>query len=246
MNKPYGDFAAIYDRLMEDFAYENWTEGLRHILYALKSEPKKALEIGCGTGNITAQLTQICPVTAIDVSPKMLDIARKKAIDAKFICDDALTMDLKDTYDLIVCSSDVMHYIEPQHRLPLLQNLARHLIPGGILAFDWRDAGDLEAVNGAISIHDEEDLYAVYGYTLEGDRLLIDVQAFLNENGWVRIRETHTLYLGDLKHWEHLGQQTGLHIAAQLELAVRDGEPEEGDRRDLLAFRKEETYGSTD
>lgn len=247
MSKLYGDFAAIYDRLMDDFAYPNWLDGLKELLSVLEINPSKALEIGCGTGNFTALLQELCPVTAVDQSPAMLDLARQKPIEATWICADALTMNLADTFPLVVCSSDMMHYIAPEKRRPLMENLSRHLTSGGLLIFDWRDAADLEAVDGAISIHDEEDLYAVYGYTLEEDRLFIDVQGFVEEDGsWKRIKETHTLYLGDPHLWETLGNQTGLTLVAKRDLAVREGEPEEGDRRDLLAFRKEKTHGPTD
>lgn len=56
----------------------------------------KIIDIGCGTGNFSIKLAKRgCHVTGIDVSEKMLKIARKKACEQKLNID-FINMDVKD------------------------------------------------------------------------------------------------------------------------------------------------------
>ncbi len=72
------------------------------------------LEVGCGTGKTTAWLAHhIAPgrVTAIDFSPRMIDHAITKNIDADFRCLDVCSDDLGHClYDVIFCFHCFPHF----------------------------------------------------------------------------------------------------------------------------------------
>ena len=95
---------------------------------------QELLEVGCGTGQLTSWLAaRVSPakVTAVDVSPKMLEIARTKSAAAEFrladVCRDPLE---PDRYDVVFCFHCVPHF----HDIPAaVNNLARSLKPHGRL-----------------------------------------------------------------------------------------------------------------
>lgn len=107
-------------------------ENLRDLLGLCEGE--ELLEVGCGTGQITAWLTEaVRPgrVTAVDFSKVMLERARAKNIDADFrrvdICADRLDEGL---YDVILCFHSFPHF---RDKKVALANMARALKPGGRL-----------------------------------------------------------------------------------------------------------------
>lgn len=75
----------------------------------LKPEPgMKILDAGCGTGNFSIKLAKMrCEVTGIDISEKMLAIARKKALEenlkANFYSMDVCSLEFDDgTFDAVI------------------------------------------------------------------------------------------------------------------------------------------------
>ena len=70
----------------------------------------RILDIGCGTGNYTGLLREAFPgaeITAIDVSGKMIEIARSKLSgkNIEFILCDAESADLRNEFDLITSNA---------------------------------------------------------------------------------------------------------------------------------------------
>ena len=97
--------------------------------------PKRILDVGCGTGNITSILSQKWPeaeVIGIDNSPNMLQQAINDHPEMKWINQDA-SKDLSHLgkFDIIF-SNAVLQWI-PDSR-PVLKHLFEMLNPGGALA----------------------------------------------------------------------------------------------------------------
>ncbi|MFW6066043.1 MAG: class I SAM-dependent methyltransferase [Planctomycetota bacterium] len=92
------------------------------------------LEVGCGTGKTTGWLAgQVAPgrVTAIDFSEKMIELARRKPLDADFACLDVCSDDLgRDVYDVILCFHSFPHFRDQRSAL---ENFAAALKPSGRL-----------------------------------------------------------------------------------------------------------------
>jgi len=113
-----------------------------------------ALEIGCGSGEVTAALARRADhVLALDLSPEMLAAARERcagAANVELALADALVHPLpREHFDLVVS-------IATLHHLPLAPMLARArdaLRPGGLL---WvldvtRDETPLELARSAVA-----------------------------------------------------------------------------------------------
>lgn len=94
----------------------------------------RALEIGCGLGAFARLLAgRADSVTAVDVSPEMLRVARERSRahpNLQFILDDFLRLDLPpETYDCIVTTT-TLHHLPQDAALRKIKSL---LSPGGVL-----------------------------------------------------------------------------------------------------------------
>lgn len=92
------------------------------------------LELGCGTGQVTAWLTaQVAPgeVTAVDFAPEMLARARERGGAAQYLCADVCIADIGVArYDVAFCLHVWPHI---RARGAALANLRRSLRPSGRL-----------------------------------------------------------------------------------------------------------------
>lgn len=89
-----------------------------------KSE-SKILDLGCGIGTLTTQLTNFAgTVIGVDSSYDMIEKARSQFNNIEFIVGDALNLPFENEFD-IVFSDAVFHWIE-NHDL-LLKNIHRAL-----------------------------------------------------------------------------------------------------------------------
>jgi len=97
------------------------------------ADRKNVLEIGCGTGEWTAKLTELSfTTTSIDISPDLLSAARQKLPTMHFVEADGEALPFeKDAFDGI-CGLSVLHHLR---MAPHLKELFRVLIPGGKIWF---------------------------------------------------------------------------------------------------------------
>lgn len=97
---------------------------------------EQVLDLGCGDGRITSEITKHVPngsVLGIDVSQNMITEAQKNFTDIKnlnFECADATTFSYTEKFDLIV-SFSAFHWIKDQQAA--LTNMYKALKPGGRL-----------------------------------------------------------------------------------------------------------------
>jgi 2-polyprenyl-3-methyl-5-hydroxy-6-metoxy-1,4-benzoquinol methylase len=113
------------------------------------------LDMGVGTGEITSPLYNLgYKVTGVDLSEKMIDLAKKKMPNAMFICDtfqNSITK-LNDQYDFIIFNYSI-HHLEYQDQIDLLLKIHVSLSSQGRIII-----GDVSTVN----ILDMNKLYEKY------------------------------------------------------------------------------------
>lgn len=127
--------APTYDRLarVQRAVAENVLRGLTFI-----DEPKRILDIGCGTGKLTRQIASIWPaaeVEGMDIAPGMIERAielNTGSTRPAFFVADARSFLGGRPYDVLV-SSSALHWVQPLGVTFL--NLARLLTPGGRFVF---------------------------------------------------------------------------------------------------------------
>lgn len=95
------------------------------------------LDIGAGTGLLSALLLEKYPeatITLIDISEKMLEVARKRFAGnphVQFVAGDYSRERLPGTYDL-VCSALSIHHLDHEDKKRLFFRIFHVLNPGGI------------------------------------------------------------------------------------------------------------------
>jgi 2-polyprenyl-3-methyl-5-hydroxy-6-metoxy-1,4-benzoquinol methylase len=132
--------------------YDRWNESHRHgqiseiakeirvlglcVLNHLRAQSiyrPKILEIGCGTGWLTELLCDLGSVTAIDLSPRAIEIAQSRGMDAKLIAGDFFQQDFPEqSYDVGVCM-ETLFYVSDQSTF--LKKFASYMKPGAIVGF---------------------------------------------------------------------------------------------------------------
>jgi SAM-dependent methyltransferase len=93
------------------------------------------LELGCGTGTFTRELARSgADITAIDVSPELLEIARASysAPNVHYETQNAYALSYPDAAFDSVVGSSVLHHLEVEEAL---RNIYRVLQPGGTIFF---------------------------------------------------------------------------------------------------------------
>jgi malonyl-CoA O-methyltransferase len=101
--KTYDQFANVQKK-MADYLLKQL------VVKRSDSSPLHILEIGCGTGYLTAKLSHHFPnatITAIDLAPGMIEIAKQR-ISGKsihFLCGDIEEIELYGQYDLIISNA---------------------------------------------------------------------------------------------------------------------------------------------
>ncbi|NGO50958.1 class I SAM-dependent methyltransferase [Allomesorhizobium camelthorni] len=129
------------------------------------------LDVGCGTGTqAVAAWRRTQPggsVVGVDISEKMLAVARRKArradLDIAFHHADAAHLPFADERFDVVTITTVMHMVPRGKRLPCIREASRVLKPGGRLvlidyAGDPRDRSHWTARHGAHGRFDLHDL----------------------------------------------------------------------------------------
>jgi SAM-dependent methyltransferase len=99
------------------------------------AEPPRALDLGCGTGNLTRHLVELgAQVVAADVSPAFLRTVRRRYRVETFALNGRDLGGLDDASLDLVCAYSVLHHI-PDY-LGAVGEICRVLRPGGVAYLD--------------------------------------------------------------------------------------------------------------
>ncbi|MBZ9806383.1 class I SAM-dependent methyltransferase [Mesorhizobium sp. BR1-1-9] len=100
------------------------------------------LDLGCGTGQLAAALSEGRSVTGVDPASAMLDVARGRAGGDKvdWVEADARTVRLGRHFDLILLTGHAFQvFLTAEDQAAVLRTIANHLAPGGRFIFDTRN-----------------------------------------------------------------------------------------------------------
>ena len=108
--------------------------------YADLARGRRVLEIGAGTGRVTAALAAAAQLlVALDGAPAMLEIAARRLWGerrASLILADARALPVCGPFDLAVLAYRTLQHLSDGERSRLLRDLRDVLAPDGVLAFD--------------------------------------------------------------------------------------------------------------
>lgn len=199
----YGEDLALVHHRGFSFHAEACAPGILDLLEPVRARRGLVVEIGCGSGLLTAELVRAGHrVLATDASPAMLSLAETVAPGAEEIRMLTLPDDAVPAADAVVGVGHALNYLPDSGAVErALVSLARAVRPGGVLALDicdleWgRARQDLETMSW---VSDDWALVTRFSLPAE-DRFVREMTTFVrNRDGtWRRGDERHDNVLVD-------------------------------------------------
>lgn len=143
IEKPYEEASTPYDPVFPRVVqrYREIHDVMLYFLTSLGRDFIDIIELGVGTGELTVEVLRRFPeagVEAIDLSPKMLEIAGQKLLPYKdrvnLIHSDFGTYEFMREYDLAI-SSMALHHLPDKDKLKLMKSIHRSLKEEGVFLF---------------------------------------------------------------------------------------------------------------
>jgi trans-aconitate methyltransferase len=136
--------AALYESGFQ-FVWEHGTG----VVSLLEPKPgERILDLGCGTGHLTAQIAAAGALTlGIDASPAMVAQARQNFPKLTFQLVDAADFQSDSIFDAVFSNAALHWMLDPQR---VATAIARALKPGGRFVAELGGKGNIAAIEGAI------------------------------------------------------------------------------------------------
>ena len=105
------------------------------------AQTRSLLDLGCGTGSITLAMAECMEpgglVVGVDLSPKMIEIARGRAPEHRWEVGDICSPPVEGKFDLVVvCFHTLQVLLDEADLARCFRAVAARLAPGGRFAFD--------------------------------------------------------------------------------------------------------------
>ena len=111
--------------------------GEARFIDAMVGRRSRVLDAGCGPGRVGSHLARVGhEVVGIDIDPVLIAAAEHDHPGPTWLVADLAELDLgamgiEDGFDVVVCAGNVMTFLDPDTRQPVLGRLAAHLRVGG-------------------------------------------------------------------------------------------------------------------
>lgn len=196
----YTDFAAIYDKFMEETPYDEWCEVILEKLKENGISEGLVCELGAGTGEMTRRLRDKgFDMIGIDNSEEMLMVARAKENDVSdilYLNQDMRSFELYGTVRAVVSVCDCVNYLlEDMEVIDTFKLVNNYLDPKGLFIFDFNTRYKYEEVIGESTIAEagEDESFIWENYFDEDTGINeYDITFFVREGElFRRFTETH-------------------------------------------------------
>jgi SAM-dependent methyltransferase len=163
---------------------QGYRRQLAHYYNLLLPPACSLLEVGCGSGELLAGLRAARKV-GVDLSSEQIALARVRAPDAEFHCQAAESLELDETFDVIILSDTANEAVDLQRVLERLHRVAR---PGTRLLLNiyntlWRPVHRFAELVGLRVPHPESNWLSRQ-----------DMDTFLRLAGWQTIKHQTRLF----------------------------------------------------
>lgn len=159
----FDDFAEEYaQRFMDLNAYSDSIDAFCNLI---KTTQPKILELGCGPGNVTKLLNLRFPeaqITAIDLAPKMIAIARQQLPDVDFrLMDVRDILVLPEKFDAVMCSF-CLPFLSKADVKKLIADCSEKLNRGGVIYISTMEGNESDAGFETTSFSKGSEIYFNY------------------------------------------------------------------------------------
>jgi len=134
----YTRLARYYDQMYAHIDYEGAAQRLHEIIQRYKkTNGNRLLDIGCGTGTHISHLRDRYQPMGLDISDEMLSVAREKCPSVDFVLSNMVSMDLDESFDVIICLFGSISYLTTEEDLQLaIQAFSKHMNKGGVVVIE--------------------------------------------------------------------------------------------------------------
>jgi len=159
-----------FDEFAEEYAlrFENVSGYIDHLKYfcdQIRSEKPTILELACGPGNVTGFLRNQFPesrIVAIDLAPKMIEIAKKALPDITFrVMDFRRIREINKTFDAVMCSF-CLPFLSKTDAAKLIADSSQCLNSGGVLYLSTMEGDETRAGFETTSFSGDATIYFNY------------------------------------------------------------------------------------
>jgi SAM-dependent methyltransferase len=158
------DYAARFDELAATGADVHGEASLCAVLVPAGA---RVLDAGCGTGRVAIRLAELgYDVTGVDLDESMLEVARERAPQLRWLVGDLATLDLCEAFDLVLMAGNIVPLVAEGSEPAVVARLAAHVAPAGLLVAGFGlDRAHLPAAAATVRIEDYDAWCAVAGLT---------------------------------------------------------------------------------
>ncbi len=126
--------AEIYDLLNQRKNYAVEAAAVRDLIRGHNPDAATLLDVGCGTGEHLRYLRASFEVTGVDISPSMVEQARRKLPGVQVWCADVCDLRLGRTFDAVTCLFSSIAFVGgPERVTAAIARMGEHLAKGGVL-----------------------------------------------------------------------------------------------------------------
>lgn len=174
----FDDFANEYARRFMDM--DSYSDSIERFCDLIVPKEPKLLELACGPGNVTRLLKLRFPesrIIALDLAPKMIEIAQKALPDVDFrIMDVRDISTIPEKFDAVMCSF-CLPFLSRADAARLIADCAGRLAPGGVLYVSTMEGNEDRAGFETTSFSGDAAIY--FNYHRHDD-----VEQALKQNGF--------------------------------------------------------------
>ena len=162
------------------------------------------LHLGCGAGGHDFHFKRHFSVTGVDISDGMLDLAKGKNPEVKYVKGDMRTIDLGREFDVVAIPDSIMYITTLQDLQMVIKNAACHLKTRGILLVVAHTKEDFKENNFAYSGERDNIHVTVFenNYIVDDSTYEAVFICLIRDHGELRVHhEVHTLGLFSYNQW---------------------------------------------
>ncbi len=201
---------SVYEKYAKEFdekiaCLEIYNESYDYLLNKIQDN-SAILDLACGPGNVSYYLKKHMPglaITGVDISEKMIDIAKGRIQDGRFIVKDICEVKFKTKFDCVICAFAIP-YLNLQETAHVVRIISQSLNSNGHFYLSFME-GTKEGLEKQ-SFTDNDELF-IYFHPKEAVLEILD-QRFLSvikkfeidyhEQGGTITNEI--IYIGTLSH----------------------------------------------
>ncbi len=148
----YDDLAWLWPIWGNPEEYADYGNHVTHVIRERAEIPVNSLlDIGCGGGKNVFNLKRSYSVTGLDLSPRMLELARQLNPECEFLQGDMRTFDLDRTFDAVLLDDAISYMATTADLRSAFAAAWRHLNPGGVMVVNPDDTKETFLQNRTVA-----------------------------------------------------------------------------------------------